>query len=319
MQNSAIEWTDHTFNPWWGCQRVSPGCEHCYAETLAHRYNFKVWGPAKTTGRREMSANYWKQPIKWDRLAAVSGRKRVFCASMADVFEDHPAVEWPRTNLWGLIETTPNLDWLLLTKRPENIMEMLPVGWRGALPSNIWLGTSCEDQQRADERIPHLLRVPARVRFLSCEPLLGPVDIRKWILLPTKDWNSPVAVKAFEDAPSIHWVICGGESGHGARPMHPDWARGLRDQCQAAGVAFHFKQWGQFVPGMSRDGDPFELANREYFDTGETWPHPRVHVWENTQHWNGDYTTYRCSASVNVGKHAAGRLLDGRTWDEFPV
>jgi protein gp37 len=265
MQNSSIEWTDHTFNPWWGCQRVSPGCEHCYAETLAHRYNFKVWGPAKTTGRREMSANYWKQPIKWNDAARKAGKQaRVFCASMADVFEDHPQLEWPRTNLWGLIETTPHLDWLLLTKRPQNILRMLPSLWSGRTPDNVWLGTSCEDQQRADERIPHLLSVPARVRFLSCEPLLGEIS------LPISRMGS-----------DIHWVIAGGESGAGARPMHPDWARWLRTQCQETGTAFHFKQWGAWVlrDNMRGPGRVF----------------------------------------VNVGKHAAGRLLDDREWNELPA
>lgn len=256
MQNSKIEWTDHTFNPWWGCQRVSPGCEHCYAETLAHRYNFKVWGPAKTTDRRMMSENYWKQPIKWNKAAAqVSGRKRVFCASMADVFEDHPQLIDPRWRLIRLIEDTPNLDWLLLTKRPENIQRLgSAMWWRDGFPSNVWIGTSCEDQRRADERIPHLLNVPANVRFLSCEPLLSEITL-------------PISRLRTE----IHWVIVGGESGPGARPMDLAWARWLRTQCQESGTAFHFKQHGEY-----RDGQ-------------------------------------------RLGKHAAGRLLDGREWNELPV
>lgn len=283
MQNSSIEWTDHTFNPWWGCQRVSPGCEHCYAETLAHRYNFKVWGPAKITARREMSANYWNQPIKWDRLAQVSGtRPRVFCASMADVFEDHPQIVDARVRLFNLIDQTPNLDWLLLTKRPQNIMPMM-ADWVNDFPQNIWMGTSCEDQQRADERIPHLLRVPARVRFLSCEPLLGPVMLRKWVR-PSPGW-----------APDpIHWVIAGGESGAGARPMHPDWARALRDECQAAGdIAFHFKQWGEY--GVPQHGTPGGKVS--LFCAGGT---------------------ARTVEITKLGKHASGRLLDGREWNELP-
>lgn len=312
MQNSSIEWTDHTFNPWWGCIKVSPGCEHCYAETLSNRYGHNVWGPAKTTSRRMMSDNYWRQPLKWNAAAEKAGtRARVFCASMADVFEAHPQVHEARNDLFSLIRMTPNLDWLLLTKRPENIEEMLPESWLDMhMPQNIWFGTSVENQEQADKRIPHLLKVPARVRFLSCEPLLGPVNISQWLKFGEFTPYGPRP---------LHWVIAGGESGHGARPMHPEWARGLRDQCQAAGVAFHFKQWGEFVPADSRDGDPFELANGATFDTGEKWPHPRVHVWENTQHHNGDYTTYRCRASVSVGKHAAGRLLDGRTWDDLPA
>jgi protein gp37 len=298
MQNSSIEWTDHTFNPWWGCQRVSPGCEHCYAETLARRYNFKVWGPAKTTERREMSANYWKQPIKWDKLAQVSGRKRVFCASMADVFEDHPQIVDARARLFNLIDQTPNLDWLLLTKRPENVNSMVP--WHGETglyhgwPVNVWIGTSCEDQERADKRIPELLKVPARVRFLSCEPLLGAIDIRKWVLLPVKDWDNSAAIRAFHAAPSLHWVIAGGESGHAARPMHPDWARGLRDQCQAAGVAYFFKQWGEYgAPQHSTPGGKVSL-----FCAGGT---------------------VRTVEIAKLGKHAAGRLLDGCEWNEMPA
>ncbi len=237
MQNSKIEWCHHTFNVWWGCQRVSPGCEHCYAETLAHRYNYRVWGPAKTTGRRMMSENYWRQPLRWNKAAEAAGeRHRVFCASMADVFEDHPAVEEARARLFELIGSTIHLDWLLLTKRPENVMRMLPELWGGNLLLHMWIGTSVEDQRRADERIPHLLRIPARVRFLSCEPLIGPLDLRLFDAWLPED--------CYELWERLHWVIVGGESGHGARPMNPAWARSLRDQCEAAGVSFFMKQMG---------------------------------------------------------------------------
>lgn len=284
MQNSKIEWTDHTFNPWWGCQRVSPGCEHCYAEALAHRYNFRVWGPAKTTDRREMSANYWKQPLRWNKQAEKDGmRKRVFCASMADVFESHPQVTAWRSRLFDMIEQTPHLDWLLLTKRPENILDKVPYAWCEGFPRNIWIGTSVEDQRRADERIPHLLRVPARVRFLSCEPLLGAVDLSTW--LPS--WV-PQDEELFPIHRNIHWVIAGGESGHNARPMHPDWVRSLRDQCQAVGVAFFFKQWGEYTPYYEAVEDGY-IVQREYQ-----------------------------KGVKRVGKHAAGRLLDGQEWSQFP-
>lgn len=287
--DSSIEWTTHTFNPWWGCQKVSPGCANCYALTLSKRYGHDVWGPAKTTGRRMMSENYWQQPLKWNKAAEVAGeRKRVFCASMADVFEANPQLTESKARLFELIEQTPWLDWLLLTKRPENIMGMIPYAWHLEPRTNVWYGTSVEDQQRADERIPELLQVPAAVRFLSCEPLLGPVDIDGWL------WE--------DDGPNyrngnrvlgIDWVICGGESGHGARPMHPDWARSLRNQCQAAGIAYHFKQHGNWLPLASAD---------------EASHYPRTAMLE------GDNVRW-----VNVGKHAAGRLLDGRTWDEFPA
>ncbi len=309
MENSKIEWCTHSFNPWWGCQRVSPGCEHCYAETLAHRYNFRVWGPAKTTERRMMSENYWKQPIKWDKLAQVSGRKRVFCASMADVFEDHPQVVEARARLFDLIEQTPNLDWLLLTKRPENIKKMLPLPWQAHPRKNVWLGTSVEDQKRADERIAILLQVNAWVRFLSCEPLLSAVSLPAM----AQPWKGNRA-----GGPGIHWVIAGGESGHGARPMRREWAQCLQMDCERMGIAFFFKQWGAYVPAWSNDDEPFYLANGTTFDPGETWPHPRIHVWESGRVPHTD-DLYYCSASISVGKHAAGRLLDGRTWDEMPV
>lgn len=282
MQNSKIEWCDHTFNPWWGCQRVSPGCEHCYAETLAHRYNFHVWGPPKTTTRRGMSENYWKQPIKWDKAAREAGKRaRVFCASMADVFEDHPQVTDWRMRLWDVIHLTPNLDWLLLTKRPENIARMLPSQWLSRPRHNVWLGTSVENQEYADKRVPELLKAPARVRFLSCEPLLGPVELPwcSWC----GAWGNHDCYEVDDGSPAIHWVICGGESGHGARPMHPDWARSLRNQCQAAGVAYFFKQWGEYAPRIVNP--PVMTAD------GLKFPDKEI--------------------ITRFGKKAAGRLLDG--------
>lgn len=314
MQNSKIEWTDHTFNPWHGCQRVSPGCEHCYAETINHRYGFDNWGPAKTTQRRGMSKNYWRQPLRWNAQAEQDGRRaKVFCASMADVFEDHPQLDDWRADLFELIQLTPHLDWLLLTKRPENILAMVPIRWRfhGGAPANVWYGTSCEDQRCADERIPQLLKVPARVRFLSCEPLLGPVDLSAHLWC--SDFvmtNGGAAFHTRVKREDIHWIICGGESGHGARPMHPDWARSLRDQCQAAGVAYHFKQWGEYAPVTWREA--FETAKPSLTvgaDGGS--------VYTQVGHLVG----MRMPDDVcmeRLGKARAGRLLDGRTWDEFP-
>jgi protein gp37 len=309
MQNSKIEWTTHTFNPWWGCQRVSPGCEHCYAEALAKRFGHQVWGPAKTTQRRAMSRNYWNQPRRWDEQARKAGRRaRVFCASMADVFEDHPQLDDWRADLFDLIRLTPHLDWLLLTKRPENILTMIPTAWRHGAPANVWYGTSCEDQRRADERIPELLKVPAVVRFLSCEPLLGPVTLRRWVR-PSPGWA----------ADPIHWVIAGGESGPGARPMHPSWVYALRDECQAAGdIAFFFKQWGEYEPyeedaqppfwndqhGRTIDGHWLDVLNPLTGDLNPGWHEDSLH---------SPYAFRR------VGKKAAGRLLDGRTWDEVPA
>lgn len=227
-ENSKIEWTTHTFNPWWGCTKVSEACKHCYAETWAKRLGQKVWGPK--VERRTMSDNHWKQPLKWNRDAEnTSDRPRVFCASMADVFEDRSELVEPRTRLFNLIEATPNLDWLLLTKRPQNVKTMAK--WDQDWPDNVWLGTTVELQTRADELLPFLADIPAKVRFISAEPLLGPLDLRPWM------------------GSTIDWVITGGESGPKARPASPKWFRDIHTQCMEQSVAFHFKQWGDWGPG----------------------------------------------------------------------
>lgn len=317
-KDSAIEWTDHTFNPWWGCVKVSPGCTHCYAETWARRMGHDVWGPAKTTPRREMSDAHWAQPLTWDKAAAAAGvRKRVFCASMADVFEDHPALPPLRARLFALIAQTPHLDWLLLTKRPENMRPFAPTEWdEGGWPANVWAMTTVENQEAADVRIPILAEVPARVRGLSCEPLIGPVVLPELYLR------------------SIHWVIAGGESGAKARPPHPKWYRDLRDQCQAAGVAYLFKQHGEWISkdqiadfgANPRDPERFGWTVRPEWGEavhGARWGNLNItgRYLDGTTTWNGrqgdpddDYevTVYR------VGKKAAGRLLDGQAWDEVP-
>lgn len=238
MAETTIEWTatplpgggaapGYSFNPWVGCAKVSPGCDRCYAEGWAKR----TGRPGLWRGeRRRTSAENWRKPLAWDRKAAAAGvRAKVFCASLADVFDNRAEPEW-RAALWGLVAATPSLDWLLLTKRPQNIGRMLPAGWGGGWP-NVWLGTTCENQEEADRRIPRLLLAPARVRFLSCEPLLGPLDLRRLAL-----------------GDGVHWVIAGGESGGGARPMEEAWAADLRDQCRAASVPFFMKQMARRAP-----------------------------------------------------------------------
>lgn len=257
--NSDIEWTDHSFNPWWGCFKVSPGCQHCYADTLAHRYGHHVWGPAATTARRTFGDKHWAEPRRWNAQAEKAGvRRRVFCASMADVFEDHPTAEAERPKLWTLIEETPALDWLLLTKRPENIRRALPDAWLAAPRPNVWLGTSAEDQERADTRIPALLSVPAALYFLSAEPLLGPLDLRNYLgWAPTPEGDSH----------GIDWVIVGGESGPGARPMDIEWAERIHDDCLMAGVAFFMKQLGSHGrrgKGAKLEDFPAELRQRDF-------------------------------------------------------
>ena len=218
--NSKIEWTTHTFNPWWGCTKVSDGCKFCYAELLSNRYGHDVWGAGKQ--RRLLSDTHWQQPLQWNVRAEAEGiRYRVFCASMADVFEENaPLGEVNR--LWQIIRQTPMLDWQLLTKRPERIANRLPDDW-GPGYRNVWLGTSVEDEKVID-RIDHLVEVPAVVHFLSLEPLIGPLS------------NLPLE--------NIQWVIVGGESGPRARPVAEDWVLDIRRQCRAAEVPFFFKQWG---------------------------------------------------------------------------
>lgn len=294
MKNTTIEWCDHTWNPWIGCSPVSEGCANCYAAA-----NRKRWG--KDFSKRERTSEaYWKQPLRWQKQSSPghwwmecpecrwrgnyvdvcptpdcltlgsemeSSRPRVF-PSMCDPFDPDVPKEW-RLDFWHMIVNTRNLDWLILTKRPEFARKWLTGIYSGfiSMPplDNLWLGVSCENQEQADNRIPVLLQIPAKVKFISCEPLLGPVDLRHikpWHPLHGPDgvdclgggsWGH-ADVKAMarggpgycnhSDAPRIDWVICGGESGPKARPMHPDWVRSLRDQCKNAGVPFMFKQMG---------------------------------------------------------------------------
>jgi protein gp37 len=274
-ENSAISWTDHTFNPWWGCIKVSPGCTNCYAETFSKRVGWDIWGPESR--RRFFGDKHWNEPLKWNRDAEKAGvRRKVFCGSMCDWAEGRDELDGMRWHLFRLIERTPSLDWLLLTKRPENILGLIPEAWKASPLPNVWMGTTTENQKYADERIPLLLQVPAAVRFLSAEPLVGPVDLSAWLVACSScgarpsvadtrwRWNGNgwehachgPQVGCFESTPNnagIHWVICGGESGHKARPMHPQWARDLRDQCKAGGVAYFFKQMGCAWTGKATD------------------------------------------------------------------
>lgn len=234
MRDSKISWTDHTWNPWIGCEKFSPGCKYCYAEALSLKYGYVPgWGPGQP--RKQTSPANWNLPLKWNAEAKRNGRRaRVFCASLADVF-DPAAPASLRRDLFELIELTPDLDWLLLTKRPHLIRQLLEeIGYWDRLPlANIWFGVTAENQKYFDQRWAVLKDIPAKVRFLSCEPLLGP------IVLPDDVQGK------------LHWVICGGETTPQrdlARPMNPEWARSLRDQCAAKGIGFHFKQWGNRIP-----------------------------------------------------------------------
>ena len=270
-KNSRIEWTNHTFNPWWGCTKVSAACKNCYAEAWSKRVGQSVWGP--NANRRFFGDKHWAEPIKWHSEALAAGqRRRVFCASMADVFEDRRELDEWREKLWALIDATSQLDWLLLTKRPEMVRRLVP--WGVNWPHNVWLGTTVEDQDSAESRLIHLAKLPAVIRFISAEPLLGSLDLRPWL------------------GTTINWVISGGESGPKARPSSPSWFRSLRQQCIDAAVPFHFKQWGDWTPSKG--------VNIPALPRGKTRK-----AEDNT-------------LMFRVGKKAAGRLLDGTTWDGLP-
>lgn len=270
-EQSKIEWTHHTFNPWWGCVRVSPACEHCYAETFAKRVGQQVWGARAP--RREMSEQHWAQPLRWDAKAEAAGeRHRVFCASMADWAERHadPVVNaWldaQRARLFALIERTRNLDWLLLTKRPENILDMVPGAWRtGGGPRNVWLGTTAENEQYAARRIPALVEARANicapVAFVSYEPALGQVD---W-----SAYMEPIIISGIAFR-GINWLIVGGESGAGARAFHTEWAEDAVLAARQHGVPVHVKQMGA---RPMRAGMVVQLVDRKGGDWME-WPRP---------------------------------------------
>jgi protein gp37 len=297
---TEISWTDHTFNPHWGCVKVSPGCENCYALTLAKMWGHDIWGPAKTTPRRLFGDKHWQEPLRWNAEAEAAGeRHRVFCASMADVFEDHPMLPPVRERLWGLIAATPNLDWLLLTKRPENIAAMMP----DRFWPNVWLGTSAENQGYYNTRVPLLIQHSRRAAalFVSIEPMLGPIDVGAGFDLwcgnchpgngadvpafcteaYTKGRFDPVKMRFDHSLPDhsacrepivdyVDWIIVGGESGSQHRPFELDWARQVRDVCQRAGKAFHFKQVG----GRTHAAGGCDLDGREW----KEFPEPRRQV-----------------------------------------
>ena len=279
--NTSIQWTDHTFNPWWGCSRVSAGCANCYAETFAGRFGVG-WG---NSPRRIASEKVWSQPERWN-IAAKKAKKRarVFCSSMADVFEDLQELAAPRQRLWNLIRATPWLDWQILTKRPENIKRFLPIGieWGEGWP-NVWLGTSAENQRTFDKRVPRLLEVPAVVHFVSAEPLLDSLDLRG------KDFQDS-AIDAFENDPKINWVIVGGESGIKARAFSVEWARSVIQQCKAAGVACFVKQlgakpyWENIYARSEFDegAGAIELDDRKGGDWGEWYPDLRIRQFPKT-------------------------------------
>jgi len=360
-ESTAIEWTDATFNPWIGCTKVSPACDHCYA---ARQDEFRKWTPEGWGGpRRRTSAALWKHPEKWNaqpfaecsacrwrgevreaptqdapgetvhlcpacgKQALREARRRVFCASLADVFDNEVPPEW-RADLFRLIEKTPNLDWLLLTKRIGNASAMMFEARGGHLPllPNVWLGATVVTQEEADRDIPKLLATPARVRFLSIEPMLGPVGLGRFLLrccghlVPGNDHGvygtePPQCCGQPEPSFDLDWVIAGGESGPKARPMHPDWARSLRDQCAAAGVPFLFKQWGEWSPDDPGESGPRERDCAGVLPSGDAALYSQGYVapFDSSERLeaNGLVRLDGRYLMSRVGKKAAGRLLDG--------
>lgn len=315
-----IEWADSTFNPWIGCTKVSPACDHCYAENLMDKRMHTVqWGSGQP--RKRTSVKNWQEPLRWERehadfFAKNGRRRRVFCASLADVFDKEVPEQW-RADLFHLIQQTQNLDWLLLTKRIGNVEKMVmdalqeiflmsnkePPTWP---LQNVWIGATICNQLEANRDIPKLLRMPATVRFLSIEPLLESIDLRHALCIDKRSENSDW--ESGGGKTKINWVIVGGESGAKARPMHPDWVRSLRDQCKAAGVPFLFKQWGEWCPRGPEalgypivDGVPILMMTDEGHHGQNLSASGGNHVWMN-----------------RAGKKSAGRLLDCFTHTEFP-
>lgn len=345
-ENTAISWAQDTFNPWEGCTRISPACDHCYAADRAHRFgNDHLWSGEL---RRTSAAN-WRKPLRWNREAEAAGTpRRVFCASLADVFDNQAPQEW-REDLWALIEATPHLTWMLLTKRPQNIVKMTRRWWDtkepGQEPRNIWLGITAEDQIRLGQRYDGLREAWALfdwLLFLSAEPVLGPLRIDRineyfdqvagghpggddrfdgcltWANGLTGElWG----VDRYPDGrehhrpelggrgePKFGLVITGGESGAQARPSHPEWFRSLRDQCAGAGVPFHFKQWGEWLPEGQLDRAGFGWA---------PGLDGRVHWWQAEPPVGQSLIDGHCS--IKVGKHQAGHRLDGVEHVEMPA
>lgn len=284
-KDTKIEWATSTWNPFIGCSKVSPACDNCYAERWAKRCGRDFSKVVRASSPNFNAPKTWKEP------------ERIFVCSLSDFFHQD-ILRADRHAAIKVMRDAPHHTYILLTKRPENIKPMLAgTAWGDRLPDNVWVGVTAENQKQADRRIPLLLRVPAKVRFVSCEPLLGPVELSSIQVEPNYFWNALDKVEAADGAAEgdcdgfINWVICGGESGGQARPMHPAWARSLRDQCAASGVPFMFKQWGEFSPYyLAVDVGKRKTVVKE-FETGVS----------------------------RVGKHLAGRLLDGVEHNGVPA
>lgn len=299
---TRISWADYTFNPWRGCVKISPACRFCYAERETSRWGGSFWGK---NAPRPVAKTTWRDPVKWNRLAQADGvHRRVFSGSLCDVFEDRPDLVAARDRLFDLVESTTWLIWMLLTKRPENIVKLAAryaTGW----PGNVWLGVSAETQKFAEQRVPHLVQHDVAVRFVSCEPQLAPVTVPRL------------------GADGVNWVITGGESGMqpGLRMSHPAWYGDLRDQSVTAGVPYHHKQNGIWVADS-------QVVVPDRFK-GQDWArNPRRHMMlaadgarKPVGEWSGPEDPGRgWEHMIRMQyKEESGRLLDGQLWDQVPV
>lgn len=298
-----IAWADATINFWIGCTEVSPACDNCYAREQARRYHWAEWGPGR---RRYITKGAKTTAFALERKAIREGRRlKVFANSLSDFF-DNEMPDTVRDNAVAVIDGTPHLDWMLLTKRPHVARKYLA---DKRVRPNIWLGTTVENQAMAEVRIPMLLDAPAAVRFVSAEPLLGALNLF--------DWIGPFGPDgALQAPPALDWVICGGESGEYARPMHPAWARSLRDQCAGAGVPFLFKQWGEWAPyQVVAGGDLGGEVRRGHVRIVHPSARTDVEIFEAT---GGRNTEPGSRYMARLGKDKAGRLLDGVLHHAFP-
>jgi protein gp37 len=325
MSNKTkIEWCDRTWNVVTGCTKVSPGCAHCYAERMAKRLAGRYGYPEKPNSFRVTL-----HPEKLEEMLHWKGYGRVFVDSMSDLFHEDVPFEFI-DEVFSTMWWRGGITFLVLTKRVARMVEYFK-HWNTPM-KNVWLGVSVEDQKTADQRIPFLLRTPAAKRFVSIEPMLGEIDLNRAIFGHARDKGNPWPPNfSWVKGNGLDWAICGGESGTGARPMHPDWARGIRDQCQAAGVPFFFKQWGAWWPCHPQygDTDPVERFEDEHPNADQA-SIEEICLENNggwAQHWSGNDSVisgYQPRPSLNpwwmhrVGKGKAGRLLDGREWNEFP-
>jgi protein gp37 len=336
MVQTKIEWADAVWNPVTGCTPISEGCKNCYAKRMATRLKGRYGYPEDEPFKVTLHPEKLKEPLKWKKP------RRVFVCSMGDLFHEDVPFQFIAT-VFGVMANSSQNIYMVLTKRPQRMKEFFDWLFSNAAKYyargyrtvpydddrinvlimniaseyginldfmrkwplfNVWLGVTAENQQRADERIPILLQILAAVRFVSIEPMLGPVDLTRIVydrqtvidaIRGLHGWPLP-----HTDGPKLDWVICGGETGPGARPMHPDWVRSLRDRCQAAGTPFFFKSWGEWAEYKERYGGGLFIKL------------------DGSLGCQGDYWEDNAVAVRKVGKKKAGRVLDGRTWDEFP-